>query len=189
MRTTDTIGIAIVGAGFAANLQARVFGELVGLDVELVGITSRTQARPMELARRCGIREVLPDYASLLALKDVDIVDLCIPNYIHREFAVQAAQAGNHVICEKPLTGCFGREEEIVARIPRRKMLESPVPRSQGDLSHWLARALYRTTLDACPAGVLLLMRNLSEEPGFSIWTIAILRSQTPPPVSTSPSG
>jgi predicted dehydrogenase len=120
----DTVGIGIIGAGFAADLHSRVYGELAGAGVELVGIASRTQERASSMAERYGIHEVLPDYPSLLALDSVDIVDLCVPNYLHKECALQAAQAGKHIVCEKPLTGYFGEGQDTMGQTSRSRMLE-----------------------------------------------------------------
>ena len=120
-----SIGIGIIGAGFAADLHAQAYRELSGLGIELVAVTSRTQVTAEAFAERHGVRQVLDDYASFLELKDIDIVDLCIPNHVHKEFAVQAAQAGKHIICEKPLTGYFGEGEERVGQTSRKRMLEA----------------------------------------------------------------
>ncbi len=118
------IGIGIAGAGFAADLHARVYRDLEGLGIDLVGIASRTPARAGELARRYGIKRVVPAYSDLLELEGVDVVDLCVPNFVHKELALQAIQAGKHVICEKPLTGYFGDGEEMAGRTPKARMLE-----------------------------------------------------------------
>jgi predicted dehydrogenase len=119
------IGIGMVGAGFAANLHAHAYRELSGLGIELVGVASRTEAHAKALAERYGTRQVFADTASLLASPEVDIVDLCVPNHVHHDLVLQAARAGKHIICEKPLTGYFGREQdEIVGRTRRIEMLE-----------------------------------------------------------------
>jgi len=118
------LGIGIVGAGFAADIHARAYRQLAGLGVELVGITSRTRARATEFASRFGIRQVYASYEDLLSSSDVDIVDLCVPNMLHHPFALQAAEAGKHIICEKPLTGYFGEgQTEAVGRTSKAKML------------------------------------------------------------------
>lgn len=44
---------------------------------------------------------------------EIDIVDICTPPYLHEEMVVRALQAGKHVICEKPLCGYFGMDEDI----------------------------------------------------------------------------
>jgi predicted dehydrogenase len=56
----------------------------------------------------------------------VDAVDLCVPTHLHEEMILLAAEAGKHVICEKPLTGYFGTEtdEEVGLRVPKDVMLK-----------------------------------------------------------------
>ena len=92
------IGIGIVGAGFAAGFHAEMYRHLASLDVELVAVVSRTREKAEDFCRRYRIGHVLSDYAELLARTDIDIVDLCVPNHLHSDFAVQAAQAGKHIV-------------------------------------------------------------------------------------------
>jgi predicted dehydrogenase len=118
-----SIGIGIVGAGFAADLHAHAYRELSGLGIELVGVASRTEGRAEAFAERHRIGRVFADTARLLACREVDVVDLCVPNYVHHELVLQAARAGKHIICEKPLTGYFGADRERMAgRTPRAEM-------------------------------------------------------------------
>ena len=121
------IGIGIVGAGFAAGFHAEMYRHLGSLDVELVAVVSRTRDKAQALADRYDIGHVLSAYAAMLDRPDIDIVDLCVPNHLHSQFAVQAAQAGKHIVCEKPLTGYFGQGEERVGDTPRSRMLEVAV--------------------------------------------------------------
>jgi len=106
----DLLRIGIVGAQFAAHLHLQNYKPLRGSKLEIVGIASRTRARAEELARKYDIPQVADDYRRLLERKDIDGVDLCVPTDLHHEFIIQAAQAGKHVICEKPLTGYFGKD-------------------------------------------------------------------------------
>ena len=106
----DLLRIGIVGAQFAAHLHLQNYKPLRGSKLEIVGIASRTRARAEELARKYDIHHVADDYRRLLERKDIDGVDLCVPTDLHHEFIIQAAQAGKHVICEKPLTGYFGKD-------------------------------------------------------------------------------
>lgn len=123
----DVVRIGMVGARFGATLHLQNLMALRGRQVEFVGICSQSRDSAEACARRFGIPFVTTDFAALVARKDVDAVDLCIPPALHHSFAVQAAEAGKHIIVEKPLTGYFGEPgdpEPIGERVPRAKMLE-----------------------------------------------------------------
>ncbi|MBI5966392.1 MAG: Gfo/Idh/MocA family oxidoreductase [Deltaproteobacteria bacterium] len=123
----DLLRIGIVGAQFAARLHLQNYSRWRGSKIEILTVASRTRARAEEFARRYNIPEVCDDYRRLLDRKDIDVVDLCIPTDLHHEFVIQAAQAGKHVICEKPLTGYFGKErpEDLVGFAVDRKTMFS----------------------------------------------------------------
>lgn len=101
------VGIGVVGAGFVAGLHAEAYRSLGGSSAQVVAVTSRRIDAARAFAHRYGVAAVEEDLASLLAREDVDVVDLCVPNAMHEPMTVAAAEAGKHVICEKPLTGCF----------------------------------------------------------------------------------
>ena len=108
--------IGIIGAQFAAHLHLNNYKPLRGAKVEILAVASRTKASAEALAKQFGIPQAVDDYRRLLERKDIDAVDICVPTDLHHEFIIQAARAGKHVICEKPLTGYFGtdRPEELV---------------------------------------------------------------------------
>jgi predicted dehydrogenase len=56
-----------------------------------------------QFAARWGWESTESDWRVAVARKDVDIVDICVPTYLHHEVAIAAAQAGKHLFCEKPL--------------------------------------------------------------------------------------
>ena len=117
--------IGMVGAQFAARLHLENYRSLRGSKVEITAIASRTKERAEELAKKFHIPSVAGDYRALLDRKDVDAVDLCVPTDLHHEFVIQAAEAGKHIICEKPLTGYFGKDrpEELVGQAVDRKTM------------------------------------------------------------------
>jgi predicted dehydrogenase len=97
-----------------------------GVPVEIRGIASRTKARAEQLAGRYGIPTVYDDYRWLLDDPSIAVVDLCVPNALHLPLVLEAAKAGKHVICEKPLTGYFGHGEPDteVGATSKRAMLD-----------------------------------------------------------------
>lgn len=72
---------------------------------ELVGFVSNERDSAELLARRYGAR-AFANYRALL--DEVDVVDLCVPTDLHHDMAIEAAKAGKHVVCEKPLALSIG---------------------------------------------------------------------------------
>jgi len=122
----DKVRLGMVGARFAAHLHLNNYEKLRGPKLEIVGIASKNEESAVQTAREFKIPSVYADYRRMLERKDVDAVDLCVPTHLHEEMILLAAEAGKHVICEKPLTGYFGAEtdEEVGLRVPREVMLK-----------------------------------------------------------------
>jgi predicted dehydrogenase len=121
--TVGPVGIGFIGAGFAADLHAHALAPLRGGACELVAVASRTRERAEAFARRFNIPHAYTDHRALLERRDVHLVTLPLVTSLHHVVAIDAAEAGKHVVVEKPLTGCFADP----ATVSRRKMLEVAV--------------------------------------------------------------
>ena len=71
-------------------------------DVEIVALCDILPERAEAFAKEHGIKHTFKDFADLIALKDLDAVDICTPNLFHSQVAVAALKAGKHVFTEKP---------------------------------------------------------------------------------------
>lgn len=94
--------VGLVGSGFMGGVHAAGWARLaeLGQPVTIAGCHSRDQTSARALADRYGF----PLYDSLDALIAAsDVVDVCTPTYLHLDHAGRAANAGRHVVCEKPL--------------------------------------------------------------------------------------
>jgi xylose dehydrogenase (NAD/NADP) len=93
-----------IGVLGAANI-ARAFtaGCAVSPDVEVAVVASRDLAKAKSFAEEVKIPRALGSYEALLADKDIEAVYIPLPNSMHAEWAIRAAEAGKHVLCEKPL--------------------------------------------------------------------------------------
>ena len=123
----DRIRIGMVGARFGAALHLNNLASYRGKTVEVVAVCSQSRESAEACARRYEIPFVTTDYEALLRRSDLDAVDLCVPPALHHTFAIQAAEAGKHIIIEKPLTGYFGMPgdpEPIGEKVSKAKMLE-----------------------------------------------------------------
>ncbi len=108
MAERRAVRIGIIGAGFLAETRARAYAGVSGYQANIAAVASRTRERAEAYARRHGIAEVCDDYRRLLERSDIDVIDLCVPNHVHRPLAEEAAAAGKHVIVAKPLTAFDG---------------------------------------------------------------------------------
>jgi predicted dehydrogenase len=96
--------IGLVGSRFAARLHLLAYRRVYGVQARLAGVTSPTAERREAFARESGATA----YPSLEAmLPHVDVVDVCSPPASHEPAALQAIDAGKHVVIEKPFTGAF----------------------------------------------------------------------------------
>src|SRR5580704_8806068 len=103
------LNIGLIGYGFMgrahsnAYLRVSNFFKLAHRPV-LKAICARTEAQAKAFADTWGFESIETDWRKLVARKDIDAVDICVPNNLHHDIAVAAAQAGKMVLCEKPLS-------------------------------------------------------------------------------------
>ena len=113
MSDRGRLRVGIIGAGSIA--RHHVDGYLRAPDDVVVSAVADVDAEhARSLAARAGGARVFADYRAMLAASVVDAVDVCLPHHLHAEAIVAAAEAGVHVLCEKPL--CLTMEEAAVIR-------------------------------------------------------------------------
>lgn len=81
-------------------------------DAQVHAVASRSQATADAFARDHGIPVALGSYQALLDHPDIDAIYISLPNSLHAEWTIKAAEAGKHIFCEKPLavTAAEGRQ-------------------------------------------------------------------------------
>jgi myo-inositol 2-dehydrogenase/D-chiro-inositol 1-dehydrogenase len=115
------VRVGIVGTGFISDLHAAAFKMIP--ETEVVAVASPTPGKARRFAQERGIPHAFEDYRDLLALKDLDMVTLALPNDKHAEVTVAAAQAGKHVVCEKPLCRNLEEADRMIATCKRAGVL------------------------------------------------------------------
>jgi predicted dehydrogenase len=96
----EKIRIGIVGSKFAATLHILAYER--NPYSQIVALASTAQDLP-EFCKKYHIPSFYNNYHEMLEKMELDVVDICVPNYLHKEVAVKAAEAGKHVITEKPM--------------------------------------------------------------------------------------
>src|SRR5947207_798014 len=115
-------GIAIIGCGMIARFHARALADIPGTRIVALADSDLPRARKLADELKLGENNIYPDTASLLARRDVDVVIVATPSGAHMEPSVAAAEAGKHVVVEKPLEVTLERCDRIIEACDRNKV-------------------------------------------------------------------
>jgi predicted dehydrogenase len=107
------VKVGIIGSGFEVDIHAAAF-RAAPEETEVVAVASSTPGHPEALARRYGIPRVFHDYRALLAERDIEMVTVAVHNALHAPVTLDAARAGKHVFCEKPLCLTLEEADEMI---------------------------------------------------------------------------
>lgn len=122
----ERVTVGVVGAGRACELHAYGYHRS-NIPVRLKTVMARRQEQLDDAVRRFGFEQTTTSFDEMLADKEIDVIDICTPPYLHKQEIIKALSAGKHVICEKPLTGYFGVEgdpEPIGEKVSKKYMYE-----------------------------------------------------------------
>ncbi len=112
----ETVGFGLIGAGIVGGAwHAHVYHHMPR--AELVAICDLDEARAREVADRYGVAHVYTDYRDLLARDDIAAVSIATPDFAHRAIAIAAAQAGKHILVEKPLATTVADADAIIEAV------------------------------------------------------------------------
>ena len=121
------LNIGMVGYGFMGRAHSNAYrkvGNFFDLDYQpvLKAACGRNKAKTEEFAYRWGYESVEADWKKLIARKDIDAVDICVPNDLHMEIAIAAAKAGKMVLTEKPIARNTAEGMKMVAAVEKAKV-------------------------------------------------------------------
>lgn len=96
-----TTRLAVVGCGQIAEAHCKAIATLA--QAELHTAVDSDLGRARDTAQRYGASRATADYGDVLQDGDIDVVVLCLPHDLHAPFAIHAAEAGKHILVEKPM--------------------------------------------------------------------------------------
>ncbi len=102
------VKVGIIGSRFQADCIAHSV-KMMPEESEVVAVASPSPGNAAAFAKRHGIPNAYEDYRTLLNDPEVELVSITAPNRLHAQMTIDAAKAGKHVVCEKPL--CVTLEE------------------------------------------------------------------------------
>jgi predicted dehydrogenase len=116
--------IGLVGYGFMGRTHSNGYRKVSNFfDLEytpvLKAVCARDEAKVKAFAEQWGYESTETDWRKLIARDDIDAIDICTPNNLHKEIALAAAAAGKMILCEKPLSMNTAEGEEMVAAVEK----------------------------------------------------------------------
>lgn len=99
----EKLGVCVHGAGWVSGEHIRAYKN--NPHTKVIAISSRRLSSCEARAKEAGLTDVkfYTDFSKVLERKDVDIVSICTPQHLHADETVQAAEAGKHILIEKPV--------------------------------------------------------------------------------------
>lgn len=99
--------VGMAGAGRGTELHMGGYERVHGMDLRLKKIMARRPEQLLPAKEKYGFEEAVTSFDELIRDPEINLIDICTPPYAHPDMIVRALEAGKHVICEKPLIGCF----------------------------------------------------------------------------------
>jgi D-xylose 1-dehydrogenase (NADP+, D-xylono-1,5-lactone-forming) len=112
----------VIGPGFIATRA--VIPAIQQLpNAHVLAVASSNKERAQSIATQFDIERSYDDYGQLLADPDLNAIYIALPNHLHHNWTIRAAQAGKHVLCEKPLAMTAAECDEMIAACQRAHVL------------------------------------------------------------------
>ena len=121
---TKDLNIGLIGCGFMGRAHSNAYRRVNNFfDLDYTPVLKAACARNEEnvkaFADRWGYESVETDWRKLIERDDIDAIDICTPNNLHREIAMAAAEAGKMILCEKPLAMNSAEGEEMCEAVEK----------------------------------------------------------------------
>jgi predicted dehydrogenase len=110
------VGFGLIGAGRIGKIHSLCIAKIS--NAKLVAVTDLALDRAKEIAKEHKA-DAYKDYKDLLKRKDIDAVIVAVPTHAHRAVTVDAAEAGKHVYCEKPMALTLREADEMLKAVKK----------------------------------------------------------------------
>ena len=119
--------VGMIGYGFMGRAHSNAYKQVgqffpSNYKVVLKAACARNADAIKAFAAQWGYESTETDWRKLIERKDIDVVDICTPNNLHKEIAMAAAAAGKMILCEKPLAMDSAQGKEMVAAVEKAKV-------------------------------------------------------------------
>ena len=106
------IKVGLIGCGDVSERYAEALRDME--TGELVAVMDTQKQVAQSLAKQFNVAYT-DDVKEIMSNKDIDVVIVAVPHHLHAPIAIQAARAGKHVMCEKPLATTLDEGREVIS--------------------------------------------------------------------------
>jgi myo-inositol 2-dehydrogenase / D-chiro-inositol 1-dehydrogenase len=107
------VGVGLIGSQFISSIHAEALRAYP--PAEIRAVASPTPGHAKAFAERFSIPQALTDYKKMLAMPEIDMVVVGVPNDLHHRITLDAAAAGKHIVMEKPFCLNLAEADEMIA--------------------------------------------------------------------------
>lgn len=173
---TSPLGLAVIGAGRAGMIHAGNFLRSVS-GARLVALADPIPETLRKAGESTGLAALHADYRAVLSDPEVHAVVIATPTELHEEIAVAAAQAGKHILCEKPMAMTTAACDAMIAAAER-----DDVVLQIGFMRRFSASFQHaKSRVDAGEIGAVVQVRSLTHGPSYPRpWMFDLKKSNGP---------
>jgi len=113
------LGFGIVGCGVVSSWHADAIRAIK--EAELVAVSDVVEERARKMGEKYSI-DWYTDYHELIKREDIDVINICVPSGLRAEVSIPAAEAGKHIISEKPLEVTLDKADQIIETAQKNKV-------------------------------------------------------------------
>ncbi len=120
----EKLNVGLIGYGFMGRTHSNAYRKVtnffdVPYEPVLQVVCGLVEKEAKAFAEQWGYQSYTTDWRKVIEDKNIDVVDICVPNNVHAEIAIAAAQAGKAICCEKPLALNVAQGEKMVKSIEK----------------------------------------------------------------------
>ncbi len=121
------LNVGMIGYGFMGKAHSNAYAQVnhffdLPYKTVLKAVCARSADKAKAFADQWGYESTETDWRRLVERKDIDLVDICVPNNLHAEIALAAAQNGKMILCEKPLAMSAAEGRKMVEAVEKAKV-------------------------------------------------------------------
>lgn len=145
-----TFNVAVIGCNIGRSHIAEAYSQLSD-KFRVLAVCGLDAAQMNTVADEFGVPRRVAAFEDVLAMQDIDIVDICTPPALHVPQSLAALAAGKHVVCEKPIAGSLAEIDRLIAAEAASPQTVMPIFQYRWGTGYQKALALARAGLTGRP--------------------------------------